>query len=84
LAPDKSSGVTNSDRAHFGQVFGYEGLYVIDGAIVPTVVGSNPTATIAALSEMAAGCGVAPWLLSYATTAMLTFVLFCFRTQARC
>ena len=54
LAPDKNSGVTSSDRAKLGQVFGYQGLYVIDGAIVPTAVGSNPTATIAALSEMAA------------------------------
>ena len=35
-------------------MFGYQGLSVIDGAIVPTAVGSNPTATIAALSEMAA------------------------------
>ena len=37
-----------------GQVFGYTGLYVADGAIVPTAVGANPTATIAALSEMVA------------------------------
>jgi cholesterol oxidase len=54
LAPDPSRGVTNSNRKHFGEVFGYQGLYVLDGAIVPTAVGSNPTATISALSEMAA------------------------------
>ena len=54
LAPDKSQGVTNSNRDHFAEVFGYHGLYVLDGAIVPTALGSNPTATISALCEMAA------------------------------
>jgi cholesterol oxidase len=54
LAPDKSRGVTDSSREHFGEVFGYRGLYVMDGAIVPTALGSNPTATISALCEMAA------------------------------
>ena len=37
-----------------GQVFGYKGLYVADGAIVPTAVGANPIATISALSEQVA------------------------------
>ena len=38
-----------------GEVFGYEGgLYVADGAIVPTALGVNPAFTIAALSEMIA------------------------------
>ena len=54
LATDKSKGVTNADRKHFGEVFGYQGLYVADGSIVPTALGSNPTATISALSEMVA------------------------------
>lgn len=54
LADDPARGVTNADRAAFGQVFGYEGLYVADGAIVPAAVGANPTATISALSEMVA------------------------------
>ena len=39
LAPDKSHGVTNSNREHFAEVFGYQGLYVMDGAIVPTALG---------------------------------------------
>ena len=54
LADDPARGVTSADRKTFGQVFGYEGLYVADGAIVPTAVGANPTATISALSEIVA------------------------------
>jgi len=37
--------------AHAGKVFGYEGLYVADGAIVPRALGVNPSRTIAALAE---------------------------------
>ena len=54
LADDPSKGVTSADLRTFGQVFGYQGLYVADGSIVPTAVGANPTATISALSEMVA------------------------------
>jgi cholesterol oxidase len=36
---------------HRGQVFGYPGLYVADGAIVPRALGLNPSRTIAALAE---------------------------------
>ncbi len=62
LADDPSTGVTSADRATFGQVFGYKGLYVADGGIVPTAVGANPTATISALCEMVAEgiTGIAP------------------------
>ena len=49
LADDSRHGVTNADRKAFGEVFGYEHLYVADGAIVPTSVGATPTATIWAL-----------------------------------
>jgi cholesterol oxidase len=36
---------------HLGQVFGYPNLYVVDGSILPTAVGRNPSHTIAALAE---------------------------------
>ena len=36
---------------HLGQVFGYPGLYVVDGSILPCSVGRNPSHTIAALAE---------------------------------
>lgn len=36
---------------HQGRVFGYPGLYVADGAIVPRALGLGPAHTIAALAE---------------------------------
>ena len=54
LADDDAHGVISADRRTFGQVFGYHGLFVADGSIVPRSVGANPTATISALSEMVA------------------------------
>ncbi|HKS95060.1 MAG TPA: GMC oxidoreductase, partial [Terriglobia bacterium] len=54
LGDDPTKGVTKAERGRLGEVFGYQGLYVADGAIVPTAVGANPTATISALSEMVA------------------------------
>lgn len=40
---------------HKGAVFGYDNLFVIDGSIIPEAVGRNPTRTIGALAERAAG-----------------------------
>jgi cholesterol oxidase len=62
LADDPSQGVTSAALANFGQVFGYPGLYVADGALLPTAVGANPVATISALSERVAEgiTGIAP------------------------
>jgi cholesterol oxidase len=34
-----------------GKVHGYAGLYILDGSIVPTAIGVNPSKTIAALAE---------------------------------
>ena len=38
-------------QIHKGEVFGYPGIYVADGAIVPRAIGLNPSRTIAALAE---------------------------------
>ena len=54
LADNENEGVTSAKEETFGQVFHYKGLYVADGAIVPTSTGSNPVATICALSERVA------------------------------
>ena len=43
-------GVVNS----YGEVFGYPGLYVIDGSVMPGAVGPNPSLTIVAISDRAA------------------------------
>jgi cholesterol oxidase len=40
---------------HTGEVFGYPGLYVLDGAIIPESIGINPSRTIAALAERNVG-----------------------------
>ena len=34
-----------------GQVHGHAGLYVCDGAVIPTAIGSHPVMTIAAVAE---------------------------------
>jgi cholesterol oxidase len=62
VGDDPTSGVTAAEPDKFGQVHGYEKLYVADGSILPNAVGANPTATISALSEMVAQSitGVAP------------------------
>ncbi len=44
------TGVTND----CGEVWGYKGLYVADGALLPSAVGVNPSATISALAERVA------------------------------
>jgi cholesterol oxidase len=35
-----------------GEVFGYPGLHVVDGSIMPTAIGPNPSLTIAAVAEL--------------------------------
>ncbi|QDQ27743.1 GMC family oxidoreductase [Chitinimonas arctica] len=51
LADSPRQGVVSAAAADRGQVFGYQGLYVADGSIVPAALGANPAATIAALAE---------------------------------
>jgi len=48
MAESRADGVVDQ----FGRVYGYEdGLRVLDGSIVPTSLGANPSKTIAALAE---------------------------------
>jgi cholesterol oxidase len=47
MADDPANGVVDDA----GRVHGYPGLYVLDGSIVPTALGVNPSKTIAALAE---------------------------------
>jgi cholesterol oxidase len=54
LAENPAKGVISAKPEEMGQVFGYKGLYVADGSIVPTAVGANPAATISALAERVA------------------------------
>ncbi|MBV8659708.1 MAG: GMC family oxidoreductase [Burkholderiales bacterium] len=51
LADSPETGVVSAADGSRGQVFGYEGLYVADGSIVPGALGANPAATITALTE---------------------------------
>jgi len=50
MADDKGEGVVDQ----FGEVFGHEGLFVVDGSIMPGPVGPNPSMTIAAIADRAA------------------------------
>jgi cholesterol oxidase len=50
MADDPADGVVDD----LGKVHGYDGLYVLDGSIVPTALGVNPSKTIAALAERGA------------------------------
>jgi cholesterol oxidase len=47
MGRDASEGVADP----FGRVFGYENLYVCDGALIPRALGVPPSMTIAALAE---------------------------------
>ncbi len=47
MGRDRSVGVCDSH----GEVFGYPGLYIADGAVMPGPVGVNPSLTIAALAD---------------------------------
>jgi cholesterol oxidase len=47
MADNADTGVVDE----WGRVHGYRGLHVLDGSIVPTALGVNPSKTIAALAE---------------------------------
>jgi cholesterol oxidase len=48
MGRNKEEGVVDAG----GQVFGYDGLYVADGSVMPGPVGANPSLTIAALADL--------------------------------
>lgn len=50
MAAGPESGVVDS----WGEAFGYPGLHVVDGSVMPGPVGPNPSLTIAAFAERAA------------------------------
>ena len=62
IADSPAHGVVSAAPGRRGQAFGYEGLYVADGSLMPTALGANPCATIAALAEWIAHdiTGMAP------------------------
>jgi cholesterol oxidase len=47
LSEDAGRGVVDPD----GQVHGHPGLYVADGSVIPTAIGSHPVMTISAVAE---------------------------------
>jgi cholesterol oxidase len=49
MGDDETSGVVD----HAGRVFGFPGLVVLDGSIIPVAVGPNPALTITAVAERA-------------------------------
>ncbi len=60
ITPHPLGGCNMANRASDGvvdhkcEVFGYPGLYVMDGSVIPRALGLNPSKTITALSERAA------------------------------
>jgi cholesterol oxidase len=51
MGRDESEGVVDE----WGEVFGYPGLHIADGSVMPGPVGPNPCLTIAALADRFAG-----------------------------
>ena len=49
MGEDTNSGVVDRNF----EIFNYPGLYVIDGSVVPSNLGVNPSLTITALAEYA-------------------------------
>ena len=47
IGPKSHSGVIDGQN----RVYGYEGMYVIDGSMIPANLGVNPSLTITAMAE---------------------------------
>jgi len=63
MGTDPSKGVVDP----YGQVFGYPGLSIADGSVMPGPVGANPSLTIAALADRAASRTLEDWESANAT-----------------
>ncbi len=68
MADSAENGVVN----HLGKVFDkdkgksvHEGLFVLDGSIIPTAIGTNPALTIAAVTQRAIDLLINEWQLEY-------------------
>jgi cholesterol oxidase len=61
LGADPAEAVVDADH----RVFGYDGLRIMDGSVVPENIGVNPSWTITALAERACagGSGRDPYLI---------------------
>jgi cholesterol oxidase len=66
MARHRSEGVVDAN----GEVFGYPGLYVADGSVMPGPVGPNPSLTIAALANRFADALLARRLIPPRARAM--------------
>lgn len=69
MADDAGRGVVNADGLAFDGTSGttvHDGLYVCDGSIVPTSLGTNPALTISALAEHIAARATTSTRLSHA------------------
>jgi cholesterol oxidase len=55
LATSIEQGVVSPE----GEVFGYPGLFIADGSVIPTAIGFHPVMTISAVSERIADAAVA-------------------------
>ena len=49
IGPDPENGVIDGQN----RVYGYEGMYVVDGSMIPANLGVNPSLTITAMAEYA-------------------------------
>ncbi|MES1210511.1 MAG: GMC oxidoreductase, partial [Pseudomonadota bacterium] len=62
ISDSEATGVVN----HHGEVWNYPGLYVTDGASLPSALSVNPSLTIAAVAERAS-----QWMLHGGEVARL-------------
>jgi cholesterol oxidase len=57
MADSPATGVVSAE----GEVYGYPGLFVADGSVVPTSIGFHPAMTIAGIAERTADAINGSW-----------------------